>query len=69
MRTILHLKKNLILFDIDGTLITSGGAGEHALRLGFKDRFGIDDDLSTVEIAGPHGFRNRPANARRPWDR
>ena len=42
----------LLLFDIDGTLLTSGGAGERALRLGFRDRFGIDDDLSSVEIAG-----------------
>lgn len=46
------LEKKLLLFDIDGTLITSGGAGERALRLGFHDRFGIDDDLSAVEIAG-----------------
>jgi phosphoglycolate phosphatase-like HAD superfamily hydrolase len=44
--------KKLLLFDIDGTLLTSGGAGERALRLGFRDRFGIDDDLATVEIAG-----------------
>ncbi len=44
--------KKLLLFDIDGTLLTSGGAGERALRLGFRDRFGIDDDLSTVDIAG-----------------
>jgi phosphoglycolate phosphatase len=42
----------LLLFDIDGTLLTSGGAGERALRLGFRDRFGIDDDLSSIEIAG-----------------
>ena len=46
------VEKKLILFDIDGTLLTSGGAGERALRLGFRDRFGIDDDLSAVEIAG-----------------
>ena len=44
--------KKLLLFDIDGTLLTSGGAGERALRLGFHDRFGINDDLATVEIAG-----------------
>lgn len=44
--------QKLLLFDIDGTLLTSGGAGERALRLGFRDRFGIDDDLSRVEIAG-----------------
>lgn len=42
----------LLLFDIDGTLLTSGGAGERALRLAFRDRFGIDDDLSSIEIAG-----------------
>ena len=46
------MHKKLLLFDIDGTLLTSGGAGERALRLGFRDRFGIDDDLSKVEIAG-----------------
>jgi phosphoglycolate phosphatase-like HAD superfamily hydrolase len=46
------LNKKLLLFDIDGTLLTSGGAGEKALRLGFRDRFGIDDDLTKVEIAG-----------------
>ena len=46
------MNKTLLLFDIDGTLLTSGGAGEQAVRLGFRDRFGIDDDLSTVEIAG-----------------
>jgi phosphoglycolate phosphatase-like HAD superfamily hydrolase len=46
------LEKRLLLFDIDGTLITSGGAGEHALRLGIKDRFGIDEDFRGIEIAG-----------------
>ncbi len=42
----------LILFDIDGTIITSGGAGERALRQALKERFGIDDDLKSIEIAG-----------------
>jgi phosphoglycolate phosphatase-like HAD superfamily hydrolase len=46
------LNKKLLLFDIDGTLLTSGGAGERAIRLGFRDRFGIDDDLAKIEIAG-----------------
>src|SRR4051812_34245298 len=46
------VSKKLVLFDIDGTLLTSGGAGERALRRGFRERFGIDDDLATVEIAG-----------------
>jgi phosphoglycolate phosphatase len=45
-------KKRLLLFDIDGTLIHSGGAGVHALKSAFKERFGIDDDLRDIEIAG-----------------
>ena len=34
-------KRRLMLFDIDGTLITSGGAGEGALMDAMKQRFGI----------------------------
>jgi phosphoglycolate phosphatase-like HAD superfamily hydrolase len=45
-------KDKLLLFDIDGTLLTSGGAGERSMRLALKDRFGIEDDLTTIEIAG-----------------
>src|SRR5438046_3456754 len=45
-------KKRLLLFDIDGTLIHSGGAGVQALKSAFKERFGIDDDLHDIEIAG-----------------
>ncbi len=44
--------RKLLLFDIDGTLLTSGGAGEKALSLAVKDCFGEDDDLADVEIAG-----------------
>jgi phosphoglycolate phosphatase-like HAD superfamily hydrolase len=42
----------LVLFDIDGTLLASGGAGEKALRLAVEDRFGEKDGLSGIEIAG-----------------
>lgn len=45
-------RKKLFLFDIDGTLLLTGRAGEHALRLGFKERFGVDDDLSSISFAG-----------------
>jgi phosphoglycolate phosphatase len=45
-------QKRLLLFDIDGTLIHSGGAGVHALRSAFRERFGISDDLAGIEIAG-----------------
>src|SRR5438874_1785775 len=44
--------KRLLLFDIDGTLIRSGGAGVHALKSAFKERFGVADDLHDIEIAG-----------------
>src|SRR5438105_5833500 len=46
------MQKRLLLFDIDGTLIHSAGAGVEALKLALKERFGIDDDLSDIEIAG-----------------
>jgi phosphoglycolate phosphatase len=46
------MQNRLLLFDIDGTLIHSGGAGVHALRSAFKERFSVDDDLRDVEIAG-----------------
>jgi phosphoglycolate phosphatase len=45
-------QKRLLLFDIDGTLIHSGGAGVHALKSAFTERFGIIDDLHDMEIAG-----------------
>ena len=44
--------RRLLLFDIDGTLITSGGAGEWALRDAMKTRFGIDEDLGGILLAG-----------------
>ena len=46
------IQKRLLLFDIDGTLIHSGGAGVHALIGALKERHGIDDDLGDIEIAG-----------------
>ena len=46
------MRKKLLLFDIDGTLLLTGRAGEHALRVAFKERFGVDDDLSSISFAG-----------------
>ena len=46
------MEKRLLLFDIDGTLIHSGGAGVFALRRVLKDRFQIEDDFRDIEIAG-----------------
>ena len=47
----LALEKKLLLFDIDGTLLATGGAGIRALELAARETFG-DGDLSVVEIAG-----------------
>jgi len=46
------LKTHLFLFDIDGTLIASGGAGEYSMRKAVRDMFGVEDGLKGVEIAG-----------------
>ena len=45
-------EKRLLLFDIDGTLIHSAGAGVYSLSLTLAERFGIHDDLADIEIAG-----------------
>jgi phosphoglycolate phosphatase len=44
--------KRLLLFDIDGTLVSTGGAGMRALKLVIEKRYGVQDDLHDVEIAG-----------------
>lgn len=44
--------KRLLLWDIDATLITTGGAGEQSLRRVIAQRFGAEDDLHDIEIAG-----------------
>jgi phosphoglycolate phosphatase len=46
------ITKRLLLFDIDGTLIDSGGAGIQSLKDVLRQQFGISDDLRGVEIAG-----------------
>ena len=46
------MKTKLLLFDIDGTLLTSGGAGVTALLLAMKDMLGLDTGLSEIEVAG-----------------
>ena len=46
------MQQRLLLFDIDGTLIHSGGAGMEALKRALTERFGIEDDLEDIEIAG-----------------
>lgn len=44
--------KKLILWDIDGTLIVSQGAGARAMEKALLKRFGIRGDLSQIDWAG-----------------
>jgi phosphoglycolate phosphatase-like HAD superfamily hydrolase len=58
----------LFLFDIDGTLLLSGGAGSRALELAFAEVFGIPNAMARVrcdgktdpliarEVLGPRGL-------------
>jgi phosphoglycolate phosphatase-like HAD superfamily hydrolase len=42
----------LVLFDIDGTLLTSLKAGLRGMQMAFLELHGVDVDFSDVEIAG-----------------
>ena len=42
----------LLLWDIDGTLIASGGAGMRALQAALKNVFGVDGSLADIDFAG-----------------
>lgn len=46
------MSKRLLLWDIDATLLTTGGAGDKALKLVVERRFGMKDDFHDIEIAG-----------------
>lgn len=42
----------LLLFDIDGTLVLTGGAGKRAMDRAFEDEFGVPDAFAGVSMAG-----------------
>ncbi|RJQ49323.1 MAG: HAD family hydrolase [Nitrospiraceae bacterium] len=44
--------KKLVLFDIDGTLITAGGAGTRSLNRAFHAVMEIEDAFKTISMAG-----------------
>jgi phosphoglycolate phosphatase len=46
------MQKTLILWDIDGTLLHSGGAGMKALEAALQDAFGVSGSLAGIEFAG-----------------
>lgn len=71
----------LVLFDIDGTLIRTAGAGVGAFVQAFADEFGIRDGVEQLQFAGrtdtslvrevfeAHGIRPTPEHFRRFFDR
>lgn len=42
----------LLLFDIDGTLINSGGSGKRAMNLAFEQLYGYPDILDDISLSG-----------------
>jgi phosphoglycolate phosphatase-like HAD superfamily hydrolase len=44
--------KTLLLWDIDGTLLTAGGAGMHALGQALREVFGINGSINDIDFAG-----------------
>lgn len=44
--------QRLILFDIDGTLVLTGGAGGRAMARAFREVFGVENGLASVSMAG-----------------
>ncbi len=44
--------KTLLLFDIDGTLITTGGAGYRAMKRAVEDECGVPQALEGIPVAG-----------------
>ena len=44
--------KKLILFDIDGTLVLTGGAGGRAMARAFEDVFGLQHGMASISMAG-----------------
>lgn len=46
------MTQTLILFDVDGTLLLSGGAGTRALTRAFEELFGVPDGFTGIPVAG-----------------
>jgi phosphoglycolate phosphatase-like HAD superfamily hydrolase len=46
------ITQRLLLFDIDGTLVRTGGAGQRALERAFEELFGIARAFAEIDLAG-----------------
>ena len=78
--SVVFVVKKLILWDIDGTLLHSDGAGERALVHALRDGFGLADDFAWLDYSGRtdrwiageilrhHGLPVTPENLQRYLD-
>jgi phosphoglycolate phosphatase-like HAD superfamily hydrolase len=48
----LAASKTLLLFDIDGTILSTNGAGKKAFAMGLREAHGLDDPLVDVSFDG-----------------
>ena len=46
------MTKTLILWDIDNTLLYTGGAGSRGMTRAFRDLYGVDDAFGRIEFSG-----------------
>ncbi len=46
------MTQQLVLFDIDGTLVLTGGAGKRGMTRAFEALFGVPDAFAAVSLAG-----------------
>ncbi len=52
MKKQMHTSKTILLFDIDGTLLMSGGAGNRALNRAFQEKFRIFKAMESITPDG-----------------
>ncbi|HUF54118.1 MAG TPA: HAD family hydrolase [Dehalococcoidia bacterium] len=45
-------RRRVVLFDIDNTLLYTGGAGSHAMNRAFAELYGVDDGFRRIEFSG-----------------
>lgn len=46
------MKPRVVLFDIDNTILWTGGAGSRAMALAFRDLYGVEDAFKNIEFSG-----------------
>lgn len=60
----------ILLFDIDGTLIHSGGSGMHGMTLAFEELYGVPNAFAGIPVSGRTDnliLQDAFANAGLPW--